>query len=192
MGGVWERLVASVKRALYVVLGNQIVSDDVLHTTLTEVEYALNSRPLTYVSGTADDPEAMTPNHFLLKSGSASALPPGVFGEEEVMSRKRWRQTQALANQVWRRWMREYIPTLIARRRWNADTRNVTVGDVVLLVSDDEPRGHWPLGIVEDVYPSKDGIVRSALVRTSSGSYKRPCTKICVLEKRDPKTLGNQ
>ena len=52
------------------VLGNKNVGDDVLHTALTEVEYALNSRPLTYVSGTADEPEAITPNHFLLKSGS--------------------------------------------------------------------------------------------------------------------------
>ena len=187
MGGIWERLVASVKRALRVVLGDKIVTDDVLHTVLTEVEYVFNSRPLTYVSGAANEPEAITPNHFLLKSGSTSALPPGVFGDEEVMSRKRWRQTQALTNQVWRRWMREYIPTLIARKRWNTDTCNVAVGDVVLLVSEDSPRGHWPLGVVDEAYPSQDGVVRSALVRTSSGSYRRPCTKICVLEKRSQK-----
>ena len=36
MGGVWERLVASVKRAVRIVLCNQIVSDDVLHTTVLE------------------------------------------------------------------------------------------------------------------------------------------------------------
>ena len=42
MGGVWERLVASVKRALRVVLGNQCVAEDVLHTALVEVEYMLN------------------------------------------------------------------------------------------------------------------------------------------------------
>ena len=34
MGGVWERLVASVKRSLRVVLGNQCVAEDVLHTAL--------------------------------------------------------------------------------------------------------------------------------------------------------------
>ena len=116
MGGVWERFVASVKRALRVVLGHQIVSDEVLHTTIVEVEYVINSRPLTYVSGASNDPEAITPNHFLLsgKMTSTSALPPGVFDDSD-MTRKRWRQTQALTNQVWRRWLREYLPTLIVR-----------------------------------------------------------------------------
>ena len=67
MGGVWERLVASVKKALKVILGNQYVSEDVLHTALVEVEYMLNGRPLTYVNVDERDPEALTPNHVLLK-----------------------------------------------------------------------------------------------------------------------------
>ena len=149
MGGAWERLVASVKRALRTVLGSQTVPDDVLHTTVLEVEFQVNSRPLTYVSGHSGDPEALTPSHFLLGvTANRSVLPPGTFSEDDETSRHRWRQSQALANQVWRRWLKEYLPTLIARKKWHKVTRNVAVGDVVLLVSEDAPRGYWPLGVV--------------------------------------------
>ena len=185
MGGVWERLVASVKRAVKAVLGKQVVSDEVLLTTITEVEYMLNSRPLTYVSGTCDEPEAITPNHFLLGARSPSALPPGTFSDDDLLSRKRWRHTQALADHIWRRWIREYVPTLISRKKWNADQPNIAVNDVVLLATEDSPRGYWPLGVVEEVFPGEDGIVRSALVRTSGGVYRRPSTKICLIERRE-------
>lgn len=44
MGGVWERLV------LNVVLQNQVLTDEVLLTAFAEVEWVVNSRPLTEVS----------------------------------------------------------------------------------------------------------------------------------------------
>ena len=78
--------------------------------------------------------------------------------------------------------MEEYLPTLIAQKKWRNDARNVAVGDVVLLASEDAPRGYWPFGIVEEATQGEDGVVRSALVRTAGGMYRRPCTKICVLE----------
>ena len=111
MGGVWERLVSSVKRALRVVLGAQIVSDEVLSSALCEVEHVINSRPLTYVSSDTDDFRALTPNHLLIGSNSPH-LPPGVFGPRDLHTRKKWRHAQALASHFWKRWSKEYLPTL--------------------------------------------------------------------------------
>ena len=65
-GGVWERLVRSCKKAMYAVLGNRSVTEDVLSTTMCLVEQTLNARPQTQVSSDATDLEAITPNHFLL------------------------------------------------------------------------------------------------------------------------------
>ena len=65
-GGVWERLVRSCKKAMYAVLGNRSVTEDVLSTTMCLVEQTLNARPLTQVSSDATELEAITPNHFLL------------------------------------------------------------------------------------------------------------------------------
>ena len=65
-GGVWERLVRSCKKAMYAVLGNRSVTEDVFSTTMCIVEQTLNARPLTPVSSDVNDLEALTPNHFLL------------------------------------------------------------------------------------------------------------------------------
>ena len=54
MGGVWERLVRSYKKALNAVLQNQVLTDEVLVTSTTEVESLVNSRPFTEVSSDAD------------------------------------------------------------------------------------------------------------------------------------------
>ena len=183
MGGAWERLVASVKRALRAVLGNQCVTDDVLTTVLVEVEHMLNSRPLTYVSGGERDPEALTPNHFLLGcSDSAGGLSPGVFGAHDLLGSRRWRHSQALSDQLWKRWRIEYLPTLLSRQKWLKETENLKTGDIVLVVEENAPRGHWPLARVTAVHQSSDGRVRSVDVKTSSGTYRRPTNKICLLE----------
>ena len=60
-GGVWERLVRSCKKAMYAVLGNRSVTEDVLSTTMCIVEQTLNARPLTPVSSDVNDLEALTP-----------------------------------------------------------------------------------------------------------------------------------
>ena len=48
MGGIWERLIRTIKRVLSVLLiDKQRLSDDVLETLFCEVESVVNSRPLT-------------------------------------------------------------------------------------------------------------------------------------------------
>ncbi|XP_070075748.1 uncharacterized protein [Drosophila takahashii] len=49
MGGAWERLVRSVKVALYSILSSARPSDELLRGALMEVEMIVNSRPLTYI-----------------------------------------------------------------------------------------------------------------------------------------------
>ena len=56
-------------------------------------------------------PEALTPNHLLLLQSEVS-LPCGKFDDKDSYGRKRWRQVQYLADAFWRRWSREYLPTL--------------------------------------------------------------------------------
>ena len=65
-GGEWERLMRSCKKAMYAVLGNRSVTEDVLSTTMCIVEQTLNARPLTPFSSDVNDFEALTLNHFSL------------------------------------------------------------------------------------------------------------------------------
>lgn len=74
------------------------------------------------------------------------------------------------------------MPDLIERRKWLKDRSNIQVGDVVLVVDSQAPRGEWIYGRIIEVYTGKDGVVRSTKVRTSKGDYVRPTCKLCLLE----------
>lgn len=56
----------SVKKCLKTVLGTASLNFEELTTILTEVEAVLNSRPLSYVYNDADEPQPLTPAHFLV------------------------------------------------------------------------------------------------------------------------------
>ena len=181
MGGVWERMVQTVKMSLRAILNDRMVDDFTLYMMLTEVESIVNSRPLTAQSDDVNDLECLTPNHFLLGRRSPN-LPPGVFYERDMCSRKRWRQAQFLTDQFWRRWVREYLPTLTTRSKWTKETRNMQTGDLVLLKVDSIGRSRWPVGRIIETLPGNDGRVRVARIKTAEGTYTRPTAKMCLLE----------
>uniref|UniRef100_A0A1I8NSS7 Integrase catalytic domain-containing protein n=1 Tax=Stomoxys calcitrans TaxID=35570 RepID=A0A1I8NSS7_STOCA len=58
-GGVWERLVQSVKKALYIMLKEQAPKLETLQSFLIEAENIINSRPLTHLPVTPEDPEPL-------------------------------------------------------------------------------------------------------------------------------------
>ncbi|XP_073821618.1 uncharacterized protein [Musca autumnalis] len=178
MGGAWERLIRSVKSILYSMCPAFKFNDETLRCALYEVEFIINSRPLTFVALNTVDDDALTPNHLLL--GSAAGQKP--LCEYDYDLRQRWHQTQQFANNFWRRWVREYGPMLVRRSKWFEKVPPPTVGDVVIIVDDTLPRNKWPKGIVTELFAAKDGQVRSVKVRTSSSEYERPVTKIAVLD----------
>ena len=184
MGGVWERMIRSVRRIMKVLLKGQTVTHKVLETTLTEVEAILNSRPLTKLSLDPRDKEPLTPNHLLLLRDSPN-LSPGVFDRNDGYGRRRWRHCQYLVDQFWRRWLQEYLPLLQERQKWYKKCKNYKVNDLVLLVNEGTPRGKWSLGKVVQVFPDRAGLVRQVEVRVGHKYFKRPITKLCLLEVDD-------
>lgn len=179
-GGVWERLIKSVKKVLYYVLKEQTLDDDCLHTALCEVEAVINDRPISTVTNDPNDLEPLTPNH-LLQLKTSPIMPPGLFHKEDLYSQRRWRQVQYLANLFWRRWIREYLPLMQLRHKWNKVKRNFTPGDLVVIIDEKAPRNSWPLGRVVKALPGSKGLVRSVLVKTKTNIIQRPITKLCLL-----------
>jgi len=180
MGGVWERLIRSVKHAMKSVVKEQLLNDEALLTLAAETEKIINDRPITQVSSDSRDPEPLSPSKLLLLS-SNSCLPLGVFDKSDNYCKRWWRQVQYLANVFWRRWTKEYIPSLQPRHKWQ-EGKNVTVSDLVLVCDENLPRGKWPLGLVLEVTEGRDGLVRSCRVRVNGTEKVRPITKLCVLE----------
>ena len=184
MGGVWERMIRSVRDILKAIVKQQVLNDEALVTFMTEVEGILNSRPITAVSDDVRDPQALTPNHLLLLSPQGS-FPPGVFTKDDCMGVRRWRQIHYLANVFWKRWIKEYLPSLQIREKWQRPHRCVKPNDVVLVVDENIPRAQWPLGLVVEVNKGRDNLVRSCKVRVGTTVYVRPIHKLCLLEQAE-------
>ena len=87
MGGIWERVIRSVRQILRAMLKEQVVSDEVLSTVLAEVTNILNSRPLSRNSDSPLDEQPLTPNH-LLHLRPCPSVPPGVFDKDDLSCRR--------------------------------------------------------------------------------------------------------
>lgn len=189
MGGVWERMIQSVKKCLDESMTARYPTDEVLKSLFAEAENIVNSRPLTYVALDSPDDEVLTPNHFLIGS-SSGRKPAGDFGDVDLM-RNNWRTAQAMADKFWDAFVVEYLPTIMKRTKWTKKVEPLRVDDVVLIVDDNFKRNTWPKGIIVEVFKDKSQHVRSARVRTSLGTFlTRPVSKLVVLEVR--RDLDNQ
>ena len=197
-GGVWERLIRSVRTILNGLLSKSEASltSFSLRTLLYEVMAIVNSRPLSVES--LEDPSGplpLTPNHILTQRTCGVLPPPGAFSRSDNNIRRRWRQVQWLADEFWQRWRKDYLSTLQARRKWTKRRPNLDVGDIVLLRDDAICRADWKTGRISAVLPSDDGLVRKcevtvpkisegakSLLRTPS-VYERPVHKLVLLIK---------
>ena len=108
-GGIWERLVQSVKRCLKKVVGSATLKYTEIQTVLLEVEAILNSRPLcTLFDDDFEDP--LSPNH--LSFGRRLNLTNLDSHDTDVNYNIRSRRAVHIENVVqkfWERLRREYV-----------------------------------------------------------------------------------
>ena len=181
-GGVFEALIKSAKKAIKVILGDADVTDEELHTAICGAERLLNSRPITYVSSDPNDLSPLTPSHFLVGEIGGPFAPEALDCEQTYNPRKQWHRVQQLLGQFWKRWRKEFLPSLNVRKKWFHPRHNLKEGDVVLIVEPNASRGQWPLGRVIEAYPGDDGLVRVVKVKAKNKEYLRPVHRLCPLE----------
>ena len=181
------------KKSLRLCLQNRTVARKVLKTALVEAEGMLNSQPITHVSSYAGDIEALTSNHFLLLPANPSS-DDADDNERDQLNETMATVPSALVNfMFWKRFAKEYIPSLIERKKWKEKRKNLKEADVVLVAEPNQRRGIWPLGRMGSTHPGQDGVVRAVTVRTQYGEHKRPITKLCFLEEGEtynPRHIG--
>ncbi|KAK6196226.1 hypothetical protein SNE40_001491 [Patella caerulea] len=66
--------------------------------------------------------------------------------------------------------------------KWKTTTRDLRIGDLVLLLDESLPRSLWPMALVKEVKVGRDGRVRSSRVKTRSSEFIRPINKLVLLE----------
>ena len=183
-GGFWERLVGSVKDALKKTIGSRRLTRGELETTLHEIEGCINSRPLCFVGDEIDSAGPLTPSHFLLGRGASfqakvledveEVSPLALSEREQVRSR--------MLDHFWEVWRTQYLVSLPAVRHRSKSRGELRVGSVVLIQEDHTPRMQWNLGVVLELYPGRDSIVRSVKLHTTSGSRVRAIQRLYDLE----------
>lgn len=193
-GGMWERLVRSIKTCLRKVLGRSYLEHEELQTLICEVEAVINSRPLTYLHTESSEPLSLTPAHFLIGQ-RITTLPsyPVCNSSLDKMNatqlNKRWQYRQRLSNCFWNRWRKDYLMELrsahcVSNLNQSAPFK---VGDVVLLHEDKQPKLTWKMGRIEETFMGRDGNIRSCAVRLPSRLVlRRPVQLLYPLEVDEP------
>ena len=181
-GGQFERMVGLVKGALRKSIGKSLLTFAELKEILLDVEVTLNNRPLSYVEDDIQMP-LITPESMMRpQSNLLPELEPHL--EETVPLRKRAKYLKRCKDAMWRRWTSEYLRGL--RERHNLKHKGssgvVKKGEVVIIKGDEKDRNHWKLGIVEELMPGKDGVVRAVRLREGRNRLERPVQHLYPLE----------
>ena len=107
-GGVWERLVRTIKSCLKVVMKNYNRSNSDFSTCLCLIEEVVNKRPITYCNGNEEDVLPLTPWDFLVFSYTDDIRKPTETNDLSHF----FKENNKLVNCFWKRWKLQYLPTL--------------------------------------------------------------------------------
>lgn len=140
---------------------------------------------MTYVGDELDSALPLTPSHFLI--GRTAGFKVEDVDEGKVQStapdlsfREQIRQQQL--DKFWKLWSSDYIRNLPPTVKGFLPKCNLREGSLVLIKEDNIPRMSWPCGIVLEVFPGKDGLIRSVKVKTAKGTLLRPIQRLHDLE----------
>lgn len=134
------------------------------------------------------DPMPFTPAHFVL---GKPILPQPVAEDVAETPENRltvWGQRQKLQQQIWRRWHGEYLCDKQVRTKWYNIKKNLNIGDMVIVRNENAPPAMWIIGRVIKTFADRDGMVRSAIVKTPTGELERPVNKLVILPQ--PQTIS--
>jgi hypothetical protein len=174
--GVVERMVAKAKRALEAILNGINFNEEQLATAATIATSIINNIPLTYQLSDADEPQALTPNHFLHGHVIRSLVPDA---GDDLNLIKKWQELQRAMDRFWERFSSEVLPTL---NKFHAirPEYDIKVGDVVIMI-DNHAKGQFFLARVVESTPGPDGRVRKLHLRHKNAIFIRHPNSVCRL-----------
>ena len=180
-GGLWESTVKSMKTYFRKVTANVKLTYEEASTVLIQIEACLNSRPLTSVLTDNEGIEVLTPGHFLIGQPLMAVPDPPSSYNTSITLLRRWQLCQSIVRQFWSRWSCEYLINLNRFHKWRCPSRNIEVGDVVIIREDNTSPTQWPLARVIRIHKGKDGYMRVVDLKTPKGKYRRPIGNVVLL-----------
>lgn len=132
-----------------------------------------------------EDVKYLVPNDLLL-GRSTNVIPH----DTTCNAVQRFQFLQQVIDGLWKKWTRDYFPSLIIRHKWHSARRTLEVGDIVINQENNQMKGKWKMGIVEKAAKSlRDGFVRNVEVKYKNVGAKtfttvtRPVQRLIVLLK---------
>ncbi|GBN92652.1 hypothetical protein AVEN_206443-1 [Araneus ventricosus] len=187
-GGFWERLVRSVKTCLKRILGKSSLTYEELYTVLVEIEAVINSRPITYLYSNVNEPDPLSPSHFLTGSKLTVLPSPNTVPKSSKCDLiKRWKHRLLLLDHFWKRFYKEYLLELRTAMfsKIPKNSGQFKINDVVLIKEDNIKRCNWKLGRIKTLFPGRDGKIRSCEIHVANGTLSRPIERLYNLEIQD-------
>ena len=134
----------------------------------------MNERPIGRHPTSPDDGTYLCPNDLLL-GRATSRVPSGPFRETSDF-RRRFEFVQSIVSYFWKKWTRDYFPSLLIQPKWHIAQRNLRAGDVVLIQDANQIRGQWKLGTVLKAFPG-DVRVRKVQVQYKNSKPREAVNK---------------
>jgi hypothetical protein len=185
-GGLWEAAVKSTKYHMKRILTISNLTYEEFATVLTHIEGIVNSRPVAQMSEDPNNYSYLTPAHFLTGRKIVSPDEPLLY-EQKVPAAKRWQLVKKMYQDFWKAWYNDYLSKLQMRSKWKDTASSVKVGDLVILKYELLPPTKWPIAMVHELHPGRDGLTRVVTLRTSKGSTeKRSISKIIPINLEGP------
>ncbi|XP_068897539.1 uncharacterized protein [Tenebrio molitor] len=154
-------------------------------TVLVQIEACINSRPITPLSSDPNDFSPLTPGHFLIgRRLTSNSEPDLTLIKENLLSR--CQRVQQVTQHFWKRWSKEHLNTLQQRNKWRQRSQEVLqAGTPVLLKEENLHPLCWRMGVILEVHPGQDGLIRTATIKTSTGIVTRATNRICPFPTED-------
>lgn len=162
--GASESLIKSVKRNLCIAIGDSILTFGELQTAFFNIANVMNERPIgVKPCFNLELGNYLCPNDLLLGRTSIEC-PKGAY-DVSGDHKRRLKFIQKVEDTFWKKWQRDFFPTMLVRQKWHTQKRNVRVGDVVLVQDSNAIKGTWKLAQVIKADPGRDGVVRDVDLR---------------------------
>jgi hypothetical protein len=92
---------------------------------------------------------------------------------------------QQMVQSLWKQWSQDYLHQLEEKTKWRQIKPNVKISELVIVKETICPHLCGKKAVISDLHPGKDGLSRIITLKRSTGTVKRPITKISLLLSAD-------
>jgi hypothetical protein len=172
VNGRVERKIRQIKESLDRNLMNERLSILQWETMSSKIANSINDLPLALGNNVSnfESMDLITPNRLLLgRNNERSPVGDMLITTDPD---KILKENNKIFQAWFENWLVSSVPNLIEQPKWYKTNHHLKVGDVVLFMKDEAFTPTYQYGMVKEVLPGKDGLIRKAVIRYRNSNEK--------------------